>query len=364
MTTYKASELTFDIRNPRLVEFEETKDETVIVNRLWVNMAVNEIVMSILANGFFENEAMYGVEENGKITIIEGNRRLAAVRAILNPDIIQNGGMNKYKNRITPELVDQLTNSLPVIVMERREDAWRYIGFKHVNGAVKWDSFAKAEYIAQVHNDYGISLTDIAEQIGDTNKITLKLYQGLMVLRQAESCTSFKRDDVFYKRLFFSHLYTSIGYEGFQRYLNLDPTVDSVNPIPEDKYEHLEDVMTWIFGSRSRDIKPVVKSQNPDIRRLDQVLRSTEAVQMLKASDDFNAAFETSQDGRTVLYDAIMNARMHISKALSKLDSYDGDEDLMNSVMGLANQTDALFDSMKAVYKSKKEKKVSERSLD
>ena len=122
--------------------------------------------------------------------------------------------------------------------------------------------------------------------------------------------------------------------------------------------------MKWIFGSRSRDIKPVVKSQNPDIRRLDQVLRSTEAVQMLKASDDFNAAFDTSQDGRTVLYDAIMNARMHISKALSKLDSYDGDEDLMNSVMGLANQTDALFDSMKAVFKSKKEKKVSERSLD
>ena len=33
----------------------------------------------------------------------------------------------------------------------------------------------KAEYIAQVHNEYGIELKDIAEQIGDSNKITLKL---------------------------------------------------------------------------------------------------------------------------------------------------------------------------------------------
>ena len=86
----KAQELYFDVKNPRLVEFEHTSDETKILNILWDNMAVNEIVMSILANGFFENEAMYAVVEEGKKIVVEGNRRLAAVKEILSPSDIIN----------------------------------------------------------------------------------------------------------------------------------------------------------------------------------------------------------------------------------------------------------------------------------
>ena len=72
--------------------------------------------------------------------------------------------MQKYKNRITPELVNDLATNLPVIRLENRQEAWRYIGFKHVNGAAKWNGFAKAKYIATVHHDFNISLDDIAEQ--------------------------------------------------------------------------------------------------------------------------------------------------------------------------------------------------------
>ena len=57
---FKAEQLHFDYKNPRLVEFQitvKTKEED-IINILWTEMAVNEIVMSILAHGFFENEAM------------------------------------------------------------------------------------------------------------------------------------------------------------------------------------------------------------------------------------------------------------------------------------------------------------------
>ena len=88
-------------------------------------------------------DASAGVVENGRKIVIEGNRRLAAVKAILEPSAILNGGMNRYKERITQKLLDDLTNNLPIIILNSREDTWRYIGFKHVNGAVKWDSYAK-----------------------------------------------------------------------------------------------------------------------------------------------------------------------------------------------------------------------------
>ncbi len=55
--------------------------------------------------------------------------------------------------------------SLPVIKTTRK-DAWQYLGFKHVNGPAKWDSYAKAQYVAQVHREFRVPLEDIASQIG------------------------------------------------------------------------------------------------------------------------------------------------------------------------------------------------------
>ena len=81
---YSANDLHFDKNNPRLVEFSNLKSEEDIIKVLWDNMAVNEIVMSILANGFFENEAMYAIRENGKVVIVEGNRRLTSKDPIHN----------------------------------------------------------------------------------------------------------------------------------------------------------------------------------------------------------------------------------------------------------------------------------------
>ncbi len=93
--------LFFDIENPRLVEFtqEEKASEEKILNILWSQMAVDEIVQSILSNGFFQNEALLAVEENSKLVVVEGNRRLAAVKAILHPELVK--GMSRYSGKIT-----------------------------------------------------------------------------------------------------------------------------------------------------------------------------------------------------------------------------------------------------------------------
>lgn len=351
------ADLHFDTKNPRLVEFSHLKTEDDILQALWDNMAVNEIVMSILANGFFENEFLYATKENGKNVVVEGNRRLAAVKLILNPDKCK--GMAKYACRITDDLRTELEKGLPVVLLEKREDAWRYIGFKHVNGPVKWDSYAKAEYIAQVHNDYKVDLDDIAEQIGDSQKTTIKLYQGLMVLRQADRETNFKISDVFYGRVYFSHIYTAIAYEGFRQFLGLDAKSETDNPVPKDKLGQLEEVMYWVFGSKTKKIRPIIRSQNPDIRNLNQVLMSTNAVQALRVRGDLNAAFDISQDGGDVFYQSIMEAQMSIQKALSKITYYSGDENLIETVESIVESVRYLLKFM-----SEKKNKLASKAED
>lgn len=359
----KADDLHFDMKNPRLVEFQGLNDEKAVLNVLWKNMDIGELIMSILANGFFENEALYVVEEGGQLVVIEGNRRLAAIKAILHPELIKGGGMVKY-GEIKKELKESLRNSIPVIKIRQRQDAWRYIGFKHVNGPAKWDSYAKAQYIALVHNEYGISLEDIATQIGDSNKITQRLYQGLMILRQAHDNTDFKIDDVYSNRVYFSHVYTAMNYESMQRYLGLDTKNVSATPVPQDKLQRLAEVLTWILGSRKKSQPPVVKSQNPYIRQLCQVVEKPDALQLLRNGETLDVAFESSRDSGEVLYSSIIEAQNKLQKALGYVAYYDGSEDLLKTVLNLANTADALFQNMKDIRNKKLGKKETFRTLD
>lgn len=360
----EAEKLHFDQHNPRLVEFLNNSKEEDILNYLWSNMAVNELVLSILANGFFPNEALYVVKEKEQLVVVEGNRRLAAVKAILNPDAIKNGGMNKYRDRITPDLVQRLSLELPIILLNNREEAWRYIGFKHVNGAAKWDSYAKAEYIAQVFNNYHVSLEEIALQIGDSNQTTQKLYQGLMVLNQADRETDFKKDDVYNKRIYFSHIYTAINYTSMQEYLGLDASNMSTSPIPKENLKKLEEVMVWLLGSKKRDLPPVIKSQNPGVRQLCQVLQSPDAIQYLRIHNDLDMAYDWSQDGLNVFHEALVSAQASLQKAMSKISSYDGSESLLKTALDMANDADILFKTMKEKKNSILNGQDQQRKLD
>jgi len=83
----EADNLEFDTKNPRLVEFGFTKKtpQKEIIETLWEEMAIDEIIMSIKASGFFKNEPLIAVKEEGKFVVIEGNRRLTAVKAISHP---------------------------------------------------------------------------------------------------------------------------------------------------------------------------------------------------------------------------------------------------------------------------------------
>jgi hypothetical protein len=86
--------------------------------------------------------------------------------------------------------------TLPIIRVAKREDAWPYIGFKHVNGPQKWRSYPKAEYIAYVKKTTGASLSKIATQIGDSHGTVQELYRALRVIEQAEEAGVYNRRNV------------------------------------------------------------------------------------------------------------------------------------------------------------------------
>jgi hypothetical protein len=215
------SKLLLDRENPRLSEFGITtkSKEAEILQILWDEMAVNELMYSIVSNGFWDYEPLIVMKtaDGNSYVAIEGNRRLAAVKLIHDQTEIK---VPKHIiDKIDSALINQ-TTKLPCIVVNSREDSWKFVGFKHVNGPAKWGSFAKAKYIADIHNDYNVPLDVISYQIGDTNNTVQKLYQGLMVLDQAKKEKVYNyEEDVQANRIYFSHLYTGLQRDGIRKYL-------------------------------------------------------------------------------------------------------------------------------------------------
>ena len=351
-----SSNLVFDDQNPRLVEFGVAAyKEEQLINLLWREMAVEELVMSILAQGFFDHEPLYVMRrEDGKLIVLEGNRRLAAIRSILNPDIVKGERMKKFEGRITPETKDKLERSIPVIILDSRKDAWRLLGFKHVNGPAKWGSYAKAKYIADVHRIFGISLDKIADQIGDTNKTVSKLYQGLMVIEQAEKNAEFNIDDIKTPRLYYSHLYTALGYEKFRAFLGIDDAADLDAPVPAEKYSNLQEVMDWIYGSKKRDVDSLIRTQNPDLRRFVDILGNELSVATLRTGSSLEVAYDLTIDDNDALREALAKARLAIDKATSKVGSFDGDEGLVRQAGTVVKLAESLYGYLFKVYDEKK----------
>ena len=354
----EADGLHFDHANPRLAEYgiEEDLPEDEILKILWEAMDVQELVQSISASGFFEHEALIVAKEQGLNIVIEGNRRLAAVKVLRSPELVAKMGWSVPKISATQR---KGLDKLPALV-ETRENSWRYLGFKHVNGPAKWGSYAKAVYIADVHRKYGFSLEDIAHQIGDRHRTVQRLFRGLMVLEQAERAKVFNRDDRFNRHLSFSHLYTGLDYDGISSFLGISSKEDeSDTPIPKKNIKELGELCGWLYGSRTEKREPVVRSQNPDLRQLNAVVASREAVAALRAGTPLDKAFEISLPPKAVFEAALLAAKRELTTARGHLTAgYDNSEALLRIAGTIAEMADDIYAELERKLFTSKPKKT------
>lgn len=313
ITWVSTKDLYLDRQNPRLAEHgigPKTPEEE-IVTLLWKVMDVQELVQSIVASGYFEHEPLIVVQEHDKYIVIEGNRRLAAVRVLLDRQLADQVGCTlRVKNKGASSALE----SLPVKISNRK-DSWRYLGFKHVNGPAKWSSYAKAQYIADIHRKYNVPLADIAEQIGDRHKTVQRLYRGLMVILQAEEEGMFRREDRSRTRFAFSHIYTGLDYDGISNFLSLTSNIESKRPVPKKAIKELGELCVWLYGNKKDDKEPVIQSQNPDLRRLDTVLKNRESLAALRKGIPLDKALEIGREPAAVFEESLLDAKRALQQA-------------------------------------------------
>ena len=340
------SDLTFDFKNPRLAEFGLTNSATEddVIAELWKKMDVRELMMSIAASGFFRHEPLIVAQENGKNVVIEGNRRLAAVKILTDPAVAEDLTVD------VPDILEAAKDALKElpVIFGTRDEAWRHLGFKHVNGPAKWSSYAKARYVAEVHRNIGVTLEDIAKQIGDTHRTVQRLFRGLMVIEQAERMKVFSREDRWRNHFSFSHLYTGLNYPGISEFIGLEAeTVDERDPVPPEKKAELGELFLWMYGSQRQKTPPVIETQNPHLRQLESVVGSREALAALRDSNNLGVAFEVSRPSSTVFEESLLASKRSLQKARGLLSTgYDGSEQLLRIADSVAELANDLYEEM------------------
>ncbi len=343
--------LVLDSNNPRLFIGNTGANQDDLVKMLVDNADLKELVQSMAENGYIPIEPLIVTEASpDKYVVLEGNRRLAALRVLTNPSLAQQCRISIPKN--IPQSIKDTFEEVAVYKVASEKDARSLIGFKHVNGPHKWESFAKAQFAYKwylAEKDNGLTIEDIANKLGDKNNTVRSLVSAMFVLEQAKDSGTYDvTKDRTAIKFAYSHFYTALNRTEYKDFLGLDKDWSSnpkKNPIAEDKLDNLKDVLTGLYGYKPDQRPAVIGSQNPDLKHFGEVLNNSNSYDV----------FKNGHTPLKELYSLAGDPLKHVKDAFIRINQQ---LDTISSVLDRAESLDESTLSQIEQFK-KKQRKVS-----
>lgn len=359
--------LVLDSQNPRLPNEIQGKDESTVKDTLKRFFFLEELALSMAKNGYFDEEPLVGIPEtlpnefrdkdyetlkaddkflefinqaDTKFTIVEGNRRLCTAKVLIAGEV---SSFPQVEGEIREDL-----KRLPVIIYPKRKDVIAYLGARHIIGVKKWDAYAKARYIASMKEDYGLTLDEIQNSVGDTSNSATKTYACYKLI---ETIKSEKEDyDTSKAKENFSYLMLASGQGPVKDFIGLPKRWNQVNPdspVPKDKVPNLLLLFSWLFGEGKEKSKIIDESR--DITgKLTAVLRDAAATKYLIDFRDLNEAYERCGGEGLLLLKYVKRANRDLGRCMPLLPKHYNDE-----FESLIKDTSSLVESINKIKTQK-----------
>jgi len=340
-------QLLFDPHNPRLPELLG-KNQTEIFRFLVSEIGIQDVLQSIAASGMIEGDPVIAREAEGKTKagsdegkryyVIEGNRRLAALK-LLNGERIGDG----QEEPALPNLAPAAANTVQKLTIQLgwpETDIDAYLGYKHVTATREWPPEAKARFVIdRVKGDFSTNtLSDFAKRLGTTPPTLRRWIVAYLALKQAQTKGLFDPQEAPAKR-YFGTFYTLLGSQEVQKFLGLKSDPVAENPVPKDKLPELAEFISWVIGTKKK--VPVVNSRKQ--QELDAVLSSPSALRHFRSRRDLDAALLYTEFNAREISDKLLSAAYGIEECLPKL--FDVRKD--PNVVGAIGALDVAYQKMK-----------------
>ena len=155
--------LQLDPRNPRLPGANAAMSQRDLIAELVEHENVHGLARSIVEKGYYPGEALIVVAERGKKYVVEGNRRLAALKLLINPDLAPEAEQKKFRLLSDKAPLAQL-KKVRVMIAPSRSSAAPIIMDKHTKPqVVPWKPNMRAKFCKQLI-DSGMTVQGIADE--------------------------------------------------------------------------------------------------------------------------------------------------------------------------------------------------------
>lgn len=309
-------QLLFDPHNPRLPE-ALGKNQAEIFRFLVDEIGIEDVLQSIAASGVIEGDPIIArtAEKDGQFYVIEGNRRLAALK-LLNGEKIGDGNEEPSDVPKVSPTVAPTVQKVKIQVGWTDEDLDAYLGYKHVTATREWPPEAKARFvISRVKGDFAPeNLKSFAKRLGTTLPTLRRWLIAFLTLDQAKAAGKFDPKEAYAKR-YFGTFYTLLGSQEVQTFLGLKSDPMTTAPVPSDHLSQLEEFIRWSIGTKKDP--PVVNSRKQ--RELDAVLSSPSALRHFRLRHDLDAALLYTEYNSKEISAKLLNAAYGIEECLPKL---------------------------------------------
>jgi len=146
-------EMFLDAKNPRIST--PLSNERELIAEYMVKYKVYGLAKNIAENGYFPNERLIVIEEDGKNIVVEGNRRLTALKSLLNPEVVPDNMKNKFK-ALNSGIV-KVVEEVPVVFAPSRDDANKIIMYRHTRNPIyQWNPINQARFIYDMAEKYSV----------------------------------------------------------------------------------------------------------------------------------------------------------------------------------------------------------------
>ncbi len=332
-------QLHLDARNPRLgharVEEGLSQEDVLDIMRTWT---LEELAISYIEEGrFWTHEALLVVDEGGELVVVEGNRRLAALKLLKSAKEDPDNCPKKWKNIVeSGEVPDSLFERIPYFLVDDRKDVEAFLGFRHVTGIKEWHPAEKAAYIAKLIDEREFSYVDVMRKIGSKTPSVRQNYISYRLLEQI--LDSFEEIEAELAEDRFSVMYLSLRSPGVQGFLAIDPKAepaDAATPVPNDALDNLRDYAVWLFGTE--DEAPLFTDSRL-VDKFGQILGSADAVEYLRRSDrpNWDLALQMAGGEEPEIVAELKKAADSIEIALSRVHHYRESKDVISAVTRVA----------------------------
>lgn len=285
------SDLKLDIHNPRLpkstqlrTEKNKHNAEEIIVEFMLLEAATLELMMAIGENDYFAGEQLLvvpDIDDEGKYIVVEGNRRLTAVKLLSNPDLAK---VKKESLKKICAEADHKPIDIPCLIFEKKESILKYLGFRHITGIKSWRLLEKARYLNDLkvqefeNVNFGQACRDIAKMIGSSTSYIRRLLTGLALYRKVEDEGFYKIDGLNDTKFHLNYFVDALNKENIRNFIGVD--FNSDKPVEELKSNNLKTITHWWF--EKTEGQPRVLGDSKGLKKLDAVISNDFALAAFK----------------------------------------------------------------------------------